>query len=206
MNLHSVRDFLCGAIFGKVVSVAVILASVFGAMRISAQESCLGAATGIAANGAILRTRPDQTFSAVTKTGRLLAHGETACVTEIQLLTDPATGLRVRWYRLSGGDWVYQSVVSFAEAPQRPTASAVAQSPSPTLKSSGISPSSTQAATPTRIQTNTPIPPAEITRTAQQYAIEWCWIPPSAPADSPGVCSLLPLGSRFTSRVVQIQP
>jgi len=60
--------------------------------------------------------------------------------------------------------------------------------------------------TPTRIETNTAIPAAERTRTAGQYAIEHCWFPPDAPADSRGVCSLYPFGSRFTERIVQVQP
>lgn len=113
-----------------------------------------------------------------------------------------AVELASGWYRLCSltpqwisGDAQFVVVATVTPSPAAPTRTSGPTSAPPTA-----------AVTPTRIITNTAIPPAERTQTAQQYAQELCWIPPGSPADSPGTCSLLPFGSRFTWRTVQIQP
>lgn len=101
----------------------------------------------------------------------------------------PAFAAVAGWHPLCGGNYISGSVVTYSTNTPRPTSRAT-----------------TVPVTPTRIQTNTPIPAAERTHTAQQYAEEICWLPPGAPVDSRGVCSTYPFGSRFTWRTIQIQP
>lgn len=92
------------------------------------------------------------------------------------------------WYHLAEGGYVYSGVV---------TETCATSTPAPTAIVTIVQ------GTPTRIVTNTPLPPALRTQTAMQYAEQVCvtW-----PNNGGQICSLYPFGSRMEWQTIQVQP
>lgn len=104
---------------------------------------------------------------------------------------------------ISNSTQYWQAVT--ATSPQA-TVTRIATQPSPQATATAKPPTPSPLPSPTQIITNSPIPPARQTENATQLGIKLCWILPGSPKDSPGDCSILPLGSKITQEIVQIQP